>query len=109
MSTDVSRSGRVRKKSAKLLEMEEVEKTDGPPKQHNNSTSSTHRSSLLSNGTDQETPRKSKKLKIKFSLDDGGVEELPIDNEILQSDYLQTEPTVPSLKIKLFSQNSGGK
>lgn len=73
--------------------------------------------SSLTNGSllDQETPKK-RKLKIKFSLDDGGVEELPIDNEIQQSDLVErkyspiptTEPTVPSLKIKLF-QNSSGK
>ena len=116
MSLDVSgisRSGRIRKKSAKLKEMEEVEKTDsnGLTKPHNSSKNSIHQTPITNGQADRdETPKKSKKLKIKFSLDNGGVEEMPIDNAIEQSDlnYVKLEPTVPSLKIKLF-QNSVGK
>lgn len=125
VSGGVSRSGRVRKKSTKLKEMEEIEKNDanGFLSKHNSSNNSKDlNSSLLSNGSrtsfsssEQDTPKKSKKLKIKFSLDDGGVEEMPIDQEIEQSDLdssslnsTSKEPTVPSLKIKLF-QNSNGK
>ena len=122
MSSDisgVSRSGRVRKKSAKLKEMEEIEKNDGNTSiKHNNSKESN--SSFMSNGSnvsisssELDTPKKSKKLKIKFSSLENGVEEIPIDNEIDQSDLNSSnlnkhELTVPSLKIKLF-QNSNGK
>lgn len=126
LSASVSRSGRVRKKSAKLKEMEEIEKTEvnGHTKHSNSKYNKSSDSSLfdLSSFTndrtsDHEMPRKSKKLKIKFSSsDNGGVEEVPIDNVIEQSDldesnYLissKIEPTVPSLKIKLF-QNSCGE
>lgn len=117
LSHGVSRSGRVRKKSAKLKEMEEIEKTDTnvQSKQQFNSSSSSsnHQSPVLNGCLEKETPKKSKKLKIKFSLDDGNVEEMPIDNEIEQNDLNsfmkeQEHPTVPSLKIKLF-HNSVGK
>ena len=127
LSGGVSRSGRIRKKSTKLKEMEDYEKsgetTNGyssaKKRQSDNDLSSNSSGLLnasLTNGSllDLETPKK-RKLKIKFSLDDGGIEELPIDNEIQQSDLDQRnyspipsiEPTVPSLKIKLFQNSSG--
>ena len=124
LSGGVSRSGRIRKKSTKLKEMEDYEKsgdTNGystaKKRQSDNDLSSNSSGLLdasLTNGSllDQETPKK-RKLKIKFSQDDGGVEELPIDNEIQPSDLNKrtysssTEPTVPSLKIKLFHNSSG--
>lgn len=124
MSGGVSRSGRIRKKSTKLKEMEDTEKSgemngygSTTKKRQSDNDLSSNSSGLLNasftNGSlpDQETPKK-RKLKIKFSLDNGGVEELPIDNEIQPSDleqrtYTSTEPTVPSLKIKLFHNSSG--
>ena len=130
MSGGVSRSGRIRKKSTKLKEMEDYEKSgemngySNTKKRQSDNDLSSNSSGLLNasltNGSlvDQETPKK-RKLKIKFLLDDGGVEELPIDNEIQPSDpnkctyssisagHSSFEPTVPSLKIKLFQNSSG--
>jgi hypothetical protein len=116
----VSRSGRVRKKSAKLLEMEELEKTDsnGVPlnkSNHNRLSTQSIIGSPISNGSasDYGDSNKTikKKIRIKFSSDNGeGVEEMPIDNSI--DDYpingsTENEPTVPSLKIKLFHNGHG--
>lgn len=128
MSGGVSRSGRIRKKSTKLKEMEDTEKSgemngysSAAKKRQSDNDLSSNSSGLLNasltNGSllDQETPKK-RKLKIRFSLDNGGIEEMPIDNEIQPSDLDQrsytsisasTEPTVPSLKIKLFQNSSG--
>lgn len=117
MSADisgVSRSGRVRKKSAKLIEMEEMEKTDvngvGNKNSRNSSIHNQLITSPLSNGSASEFVSIKKKIKIRFSTDNGtGVEEMPIDNSFDERSLAieNNTPTVPSLKIKLF-QNSHG-
>lgn len=121
MATDisgVSRSGRVRKKSAKLLEMEELEKTDTnglPIKPMSRLSTPSILGSPISNGSasDYGDTGKTikKKIRIKFSSDNGeGVEEIPIENSIDDypiNDSIENEPTVPSLKIKLFHNGHG--
>ena len=116
MSADisgVSRSGRVRKKSAKLIEMEEMEKTDlngvGNKSSRNISNHNSVMTSGLSNGSGPEFASIKKKIKIRFSTDNGtGMEEMPIENSFDERSLaIDNTPTVPSLKIKLF-QNSHG-
>lgn len=101
-SAGVSRSGRVRKKSAKVIEMEEIEK-DSESNIINDRVSIKLNKSLIGNyyaENEVDKPLK-KKLKIKLSLSGNSVEETG-------GQYYEEEVTepVPSLKIKLFPNSS---
>ncbi|RWS03892.1 HMG box-containing protein 4-like protein [Dinothrombium tinctorium] len=113
----VSRSGRLRKKSTKLMEMEESEKVEGTASaasERSNakpaksslllSTNNSHSLLQSSSDTDGERPLK-KKLKIKLSIAGNCVEERSFEeDDSLAND--EHKAVVPPVKIKLLSNSS---